>query len=409
MSPVKHSGSERGAVLVHVTLALFALTALATFVVDYGVLLTARRQAQNAADAAALAAATALAYDNASDMSNSGPAKTSASTVLLNHPVWGQAPVVNITNDITFPPCPDDASASCVRVDVYRDAAHGSPLPTFFGGFVGQNQQGVRASAVAKVLAANAANCLRPWAVADKWLESSAGGWSESQTYNPVAGPSGAADSYIPPTPTSAGTGFNAFVDHGRPLRMKVGLSSDPSINGAWSQPLDLTPGVTNDYGGTVRECVLGTWAIGDYVNKQAETYPGMPPGGLPQATQSGVAGLVGMDAGAFWDPAANGGVGGVSNSCVITNSCTWNGRPVSYTASPRVVAVPVFNVDTFVQNRNLPNIQIVNILGFFVEGFDSTSGSVTGRLLTLAGLTVPTGGTYQSQSAFGKMIVLVR
>jgi uncharacterized membrane protein len=40
------------------------LTALTAFVVDYGVLWVARRQAQNAADAGALAGATALAFDD---------------------------------------------------------------------------------------------------------------------------------------------------------------------------------------------------------------------------------------------------------------------------------------------------------------------------------------------------------
>ena len=49
--------SERGAVLVHVAFAFLALLAFTTFVVDWGVFWLARRQAQNAADAGALAAA----------------------------------------------------------------------------------------------------------------------------------------------------------------------------------------------------------------------------------------------------------------------------------------------------------------------------------------------------------------
>ena len=54
--------SERGAVIVHVTIALVGLLAFSIFVVDYGVMWAARRQAQNAADAAALAGAISLAY-----------------------------------------------------------------------------------------------------------------------------------------------------------------------------------------------------------------------------------------------------------------------------------------------------------------------------------------------------------
>jgi hypothetical protein len=151
---IEAPSSERGAVLVHVALALIALMSFSTFVVDYGVLWTARRQAQNAADGGALAGAVALAFDNPSDFSNSGPAKTSAYQVLMSHPIWGQQPVVNITNDITFPACPDDGSPRCIRVDVYRDPAHGNALPMIFGQLVGLNQQGVRAMAMAKVAVA---------------------------------------------------------------------------------------------------------------------------------------------------------------------------------------------------------------------------------------------------------------
>ena len=51
--------SERGAILVQVALALLALVAFTMFVVDYGVFWVGRRQAQNAADASALAGALA--------------------------------------------------------------------------------------------------------------------------------------------------------------------------------------------------------------------------------------------------------------------------------------------------------------------------------------------------------------
>ena len=55
---------ERGAVLVQVAIAILVLTAMATFVVDHGVLWVSRGQAQNAADAGALSGAIARAYDD---------------------------------------------------------------------------------------------------------------------------------------------------------------------------------------------------------------------------------------------------------------------------------------------------------------------------------------------------------
>ena len=66
--------NERGAVVIHVAFALLALTMLSAFVVDYGELLVSRGQAQNAADAGALAGAVALAYNSYTDRSVTGPA-----------------------------------------------------------------------------------------------------------------------------------------------------------------------------------------------------------------------------------------------------------------------------------------------------------------------------------------------
>ena len=53
---------ERGAVLVHVAVAFTGLLAFSALSIDLGVLWAARRQAQNAADSAALAGAVSLAY-----------------------------------------------------------------------------------------------------------------------------------------------------------------------------------------------------------------------------------------------------------------------------------------------------------------------------------------------------------
>ena len=79
--------------------------------------------------------------------------------------------------DVTFPdPCPQNPGfpegGNCIRVNVFRNQrAGGSPLPTFFGNLVGVNEQGVRATATARVLFGGSTNCLMPFAIPDKWLE----------------------------------------------------------------------------------------------------------------------------------------------------------------------------------------------------------------------------------------------
>src|SRR5688572_26267915 len=154
--------SERGAVLVHVAIALVGLMAMSTFVIDYGVMWAARRQAQNAADAAALAGAISLAYV---DFGNQNLARQSALDVAVLNNVWGQVPDVTPA-DVTFPICPAGAPGagtnSCIRVDVFRNQrAGGSPLPTFFGRLVGVNEQGVRATAMAEALFGNVTDCVK--------------------------------------------------------------------------------------------------------------------------------------------------------------------------------------------------------------------------------------------------------
>ena len=65
MSRLQHVyRAEEGAVFVQVGIALFVLMAFNVFVIDYGMMWVARGQAQNAADAGALAGAVARGFDD---------------------------------------------------------------------------------------------------------------------------------------------------------------------------------------------------------------------------------------------------------------------------------------------------------------------------------------------------------
>ncbi len=170
---MRRLSSENGAVLLHVIVAMILLIGINTFVIDYGVMWVGRNQAQNSADAGAMAGAIALAYDNWSNRTDSGPAKTFAYQATQQNWIWGKVPALSITNDVTFPTVPADqcADTSCVRVNVYRNVPAGNPLPALFGGAIGLSTQGVRAMAIARAAAANASDCLKPWAIPDKWTE----------------------------------------------------------------------------------------------------------------------------------------------------------------------------------------------------------------------------------------------
>ena len=65
--PASRLNSERGATLVHVAIALVSLMGIAAYAVDRGIVWISRGQAQNAADAGALAGAVARAFDDTDD------------------------------------------------------------------------------------------------------------------------------------------------------------------------------------------------------------------------------------------------------------------------------------------------------------------------------------------------------
>src|SRR3989442_755305 len=93
--PLRHIyRDERGMSFVFVGIGFMAFMAATTLAVDVGMMMTARSQAQNSADAGALAGATALAFNSFTDRSASGPAVQSAISAAQANAMIGQAPSV---------------------------------------------------------------------------------------------------------------------------------------------------------------------------------------------------------------------------------------------------------------------------------------------------------------------------
>ncbi len=239
--------SERGAVLVHVAFAFIALLAFSTFVVDYGVFWLARRQAQNAADAGALSAAMYMAWDG-----DQAGAQTQAVEVAQLNLVYGQVPDIT-TADVTFPTCPAWAPGpvdTCVRVDAFRNQRpNGSPLPIFFGSLLGLTAQGIQATATAQILFPASSDCVKPFAIPDKWNETDGvdsdgdgDNWDPTDRFerydksgNLLPNP----DSYLRPTydangnMTDAGSGYTLEDDYGLELTLKS--ENQQNIAPGWS------------------------------------------------------------------------------------------------------------------------------------------------------------------------------
>lgn len=397
--------SERGAVLVHVAVAMIGLTAFSSFVIDYGVLWAARRQAQNAADAAAMAAAVSLGFVDPNDQALARQAALNAAAV---NPIWGQAPDITAA-DITFPPCPVGAPGagtnSCVRVDVFRNQrAGGSPLPTIFGTLVGVTDQGVRATATAEVMYGNSTNCVKPFAIPDKWIEVQTPDWDPTddfERYNNRGALLPTPDVYTPPSGSGAnavnGTGFNLTVDYG----LQVTIKSPQGNNGiqpGWYYPVVLDcPGSNNNQGAACYEWNIANCSPDNVGPGSVIT---MEPGAMVGPTRDGVTDLIDLDPDAEWDEDANDGRGGIVGGCMeAANPCA---------VSPRVVAVPVFNPDTWDlgPSQGRSTVTITRVVGMFVE--EMQGNTVVGRLMPYPGK--PTSGTGgQPGAAFVVSIILVR
>ena len=126
----KLARDESGMSYVFVGMGLMAFLSASMLAIDVGMLMTARNQAQNAADAGALAGATALFYDDFDDRSPEGPAVTSAIAAAKANVVMGgfgrESGIVSVNpEDVEF--LNDDlGQPTRVKVTVYRTAGRGT-------------------------------------------------------------------------------------------------------------------------------------------------------------------------------------------------------------------------------------------------------------------------------------------
>ena len=241
--------SERGAVLLHVAISILVLIGLLTFVADWGVLWVARNQAQNSADAGALAGATALLYDSYDDHSAGGPAVTSAITAGLANQVMAKN--VSVTPaDVQLLPDPT-GEVNRVQVTVHRRASTGNPLSTLIASFFGMPTADVSAVATAEASPANAMTCVKPFTIPDRWKEvGSDAPWNGDSVYDAfdnkgVPLDPSEADVYIPAyypgttTPNPEYTGYNNVKNKGQLLVLRAATGNN--INTSFYYSLSMT------------------------------------------------------------------------------------------------------------------------------------------------------------------------
>ena len=214
---------EAGMSLVFVGMGMMAFLSASMLAIDVGMLMTARNQAQNSADAGALAGATALALDDYDDHSPTGPAVTSAITTGKANQVMGAVVSLNVS-DVQFLNDPA-GQPNRVKVTVYRRASRGNPISTLIARYFGMATADIGATATGEASPANAMTCVKPFTIPDRWIENQTPPWDPTDTFdlydssgNPLANP----DVYIPAT-SATYSGYSAERDKGTEVLLKAG------------------------------------------------------------------------------------------------------------------------------------------------------------------------------------------
>jgi hypothetical protein len=373
---------ERGMSLVFVCVSFMALLSATTLAIDVGMFMNARSQAQNAADAGALAGAVALAYNSYTDRTSSGPAVQGAINTAKANQVEGSSVAIDAP-DVTFP---NDAAGlpNRVAVQVFRTNARNNAVSTLMGGIFGIQKVDVAATATAEVSPANAETCVKPFTIPDKWIEKQDGAWDPDDTFDLEDGsgkPLPNPDIYIPADQPGY-TGYNADRDRGTLLTLKAnnGSKVSPSFYNPWALPGNSG---ASDYRDDISGCNTAVIPIGDPMTPE--------PGNMVGPTAQGMRDLVDKDPNARWD-----------QGCLCV-------KDSAFAKSPRVVIIPLYDPVFYAngkQNGRNAALKIANYLGFFLEKMNGNE--VEGRITPVAGVFKGGAGPAPA-GAFPKVIRLVK
>jgi len=322
LAPIRN---QRGSIILMVCFVLAVLLAFAVLAIDGAVLMTARTQLHNAADAAALAGASGLLQggpDVAIERAIQFASLNSAAEKDIS-------PVVITSDDISFP------EPYIVRVRTHRTDASGDALRTYFLRVVnpfGENSANVSATSAAQVYDICGARCLKPWAVPDRWDDADGDGiYDAGERYDKDA------------------TGYTATTDVGTRIVLKVGEPSETIASGVFFPitfpPLDTGQGKPETGGRNYRDWISD---CSPYLVEDGDRLL-VEPGNMTGPTYLGMEELTTSDPNARWD----------NHSASVVGS--------GYAKSPRIALVPFFD-PRFPPTSGRNWVRVTKIGAFFIE-----------------------------------------
>ena len=417
--PFRMVGNRHGAALAIVAISLVVILGMGALAVDMGMLIKQRDDAQRAADAAALAGASA--FQDAKPLEAVAPAGLQARDYLARNYVGGtyiDTTVVSsyinggnryITelNEGVVVVLPDSQK---VRVIVRRPA-----VGTLFGRVMGFLNIPIAAKAAARVFEAGAGKCVKPFAFPDFWgdadndpnanrLEDLGPGQGKGgETWEYGSSGSDHYRAYGDADGTGETTGLGSdyrnnsvaggdktntmyWDDYGRPIILKKSnpqQTSSPGFFLPWVIP-GSNPGAA-DYKANIVGCnpaeinlttdfnLDGSADTSSYDNK---------PGNMIGPTKQGMDSLIALDPDACWAPSTDSLHAGYTTGSVMLKSPggTCNVPYPGWMSSPRVAVVPLF--DPAQMHSGKSQLRFNNLALIFIDPQLDRHAPVAGHFL---------------------------
>lgn len=365
---------ESGFSLVFVGAGGIALIAASMLAIDVGMLMSARSQAQNAADAGAMAGAIALAYDNWDDRTPTGPAVVRAKATAIANKVQ-DVEVKVLDEDVTFPNDPT-GQPNRVQVVVHRDTAHGNAVPTLIAQYFGMKTADVSAVATAEASPANAMTCVKPFTIPDKWIEkrpittpwTTANDFSRYDKKGVLLSPADVYEpAYLPPENKVRNPNYSGYnTEANRGIELVLRASGANNIQSSFYFSLAMTADTGgDDYRWNIANCNHTIYGWGSQLIQE--------PGAKEGPTVQGIQELIDRDPNARW----NDSLKKVENSAYGERQ------------SPRVFPIPLYDPDYYDeghQTGRVATLRTANWIGFFVEYIGSGS-EIHGRIIPIGGI----------------------
>ncbi len=361
---------ERGQSLALMAVMVAGVTSMLALAVDLGMLHTARRETQRAADSAALAGAQEF-LTASTPAAAVGPAYDSAMSYATRNAVRN---ILIDTTEVTIQVLPAESKV-WVRIERQN-------IGLWFARLFGRSVATVNAAAAAAAMPASAAQCVAPFAVPDLWNDANEDlngnrNWDMGEAWNYGNNPGDYYQRYngpgvtIPPA-TGYGSGYRngngmgITDDYGLPLRLKVQDPRNAPVSGFFYPWRIGNNTGANDFRDSIINC--NTTVVPTGVPQPLEM------GNMKGPTRQGVNGLIAKDPNAYWNASTN----------TVVNSAWGNG----WMSSPRVKIVPLYSPTLIgaIQGGN-HNVTFNNFALMFVEGMLSQGQDeyVIGRFLYFA------------------------